>query len=61
MAEAQQDFNLDTNARDNKKCFHKYTYSKRRTKESLHPLLDVVGNITTKDEEDAEVLNAFCL
>jgi len=28
-------------------------------KESLHPLLDARGNIATKDEEKAEVLNAF--
>ena len=25
---------------------------------NLHPLLDAVGNITTKDEEKIEVLNA---
>ncbi|KAK4825828.1 LOW QUALITY PROTEIN: hypothetical protein QYF61_002951 [Mycteria americana] len=31
----------------------------RRAKENLHPLLDVGGNIVTKDEEKAEVLNAF--
>ena len=30
-----------------------------RAEENLHPLLDVGGNIVTKDEEKAEVLNAF--
>jgi len=28
-------------------------------KDHLHPLLDAVGNIVTKDEEKAEVLNVF--
>ena len=32
---------------------------KRRTKENLHPLLDAGGNLVTRDEEKAEVLNAF--
>lgn len=32
---------------------------KRRDKENLHPLLEVGGNIGTKDEEKAEVLNAI--
>jgi len=31
----------------------------KRAKENLHPLLDEGGNIATKDEEKAEVLNAF--
>jgi len=30
-----------------------------RDKEGLHPLLDSRGNIVNKDEEKAEVLNAF--
>ncbi|KAK4821662.1 LOW QUALITY PROTEIN: hypothetical protein QYF61_027130 [Mycteria americana] len=42
-----------------KKCCYKYISNKRRAKENLHPLLDVGGNIATKDEEKAEVLNAF--
>ncbi|KAJ7397707.1 hypothetical protein BTVI_132821 [Pitangus sulphuratus] len=37
----------------------KYINSKRRGKENLHSLLDVGGNIVTKDEEKAEVLNTF--
>jgi len=41
------------------KCFYKYINNKKRTKENLHPLLDAGGNIATKDEEKAEVLNAF--
>ena len=32
---------------------------KRRIKENLHPLLDVRRNLVTRDEEKAEVLNAF--
>ncbi|PKU40317.1 rna-directed dna polymerase from mobile element jockey-like [Limosa lapponica baueri] len=38
---------------------YKYISNKRRTQENLHPLLNVGGNIVTKDEEKAEVLNAF--
>ena len=33
--------------------------SRRKTRESLHPLLDAGGNMATSDEEKAEVLNAF--
>ncbi|KAK4830929.1 hypothetical protein QYF61_014302 [Mycteria americana] len=50
---------LATAIKDNKKCFYKYISSKRRAKDNLHPLLDVWGNIVTKDKEKAEVLNAF--
>jgi len=42
-----------------KKCFYKYINNKKRAKESLHLLLDASGNIATKDEEKAEVLNDF--
>lgn len=45
--------------KDNKKSFYKYINAKRRTKENLHPLLDAGGNLVAKDEEKAEVLNAF--
>ncbi|KAK4830698.1 LOW QUALITY PROTEIN: hypothetical protein QYF61_012867 [Mycteria americana] len=58
-AKAQLDLNLATAIKDNKKCFYNYISNKRRTKENLHPLLDVGGNIATKDEEKAEILNAF--
>lgn len=43
---------------DDKKIFVQIS-SKRRTKENLHPSLDMKGNIVTKDEERAEVLHAF--
>jgi len=36
-------------------------HNKKRAKESLHLLLDARGNIATKDEEKAEVVNAFFL
>jgi len=39
--------------------FYKYINNKKRAKENLHPLLDAGGNTATKDEEKAEVLNAF--
>ena len=31
----------------------------KRAKKSLHPLLDAEGNLVTKDQDKAEVLNAF--
>ena len=49
---------MATAIKDNKKSFYKYISAKRRTKENLHPLLDARGNLVTKDEEKAEVLNA---
>ncbi|GAB0186016.1 mitochondrial enolase superfamily member 1 [Grus japonensis] len=58
-AKAQLELNLATVIKDNKKCFYKCIDNKRTAKENLHPLLDVGGNIVTKDEEKAEVLNAF--
>ncbi|KAF1517439.1 hypothetical protein FQV19_0016785, partial [Eudyptula minor] len=51
--------NLAAVVKDNKKSFYKYINDKKRAKETLHPLLDVGGNIVTEDEEKAEVLNAF--
>jgi len=37
----------------------KYINGKRRARENLHPLLDTGGNLMTKDQDKAEVLNAF--
>lgn len=45
--------------KDNKKCFYKFVNGKKRAKENLHPLLDMVGYMTTQDRENAEVFNAF--
>jgi len=50
---------LATKVKDNDKYFYKYINSKRRAGENLHPLLDTEGNLVTKDEDEAEVLNAF--
>ncbi|KAK0682480.1 LIN1 transcriptase, partial [Pygoscelis papua] len=58
-AKAQLECNLAAVVKDNKKSFYKYINDKKRAKENLHPLLDAGGNIVTKDEEKAEVLNAF--
>ncbi|KAK4826215.1 hypothetical protein QYF61_006159 [Mycteria americana] len=58
-AKAQLELNLATVVRDNKKCFYKYINNKKRAKENLPPLLDAGENVATKDEETAEVLNAF--
>ena len=58
-AKAQLEPRLATVVRDNKKCFYKYINHKKKTKDSLHPLLDGRGNIANKDEEKAEVVHAF--
>ena len=58
-SKAQLEINLASAVKDNKKCFYKYVNSKRKTRESLHSLLDTGGNMVTSDEEKAEVLNAF--
>jgi len=56
---AQLELRLATVVRDNKKWFYNYISNKKRAKESLRHLLDTRGNIANKDEEKAEVLNAF--
>ncbi|KAK4810780.1 hypothetical protein QYF61_008752 [Mycteria americana] len=58
-AKAELELNLAAAVKDNKKHFFKYISSQRRAKENLHPLLDGGGNTVTRDEEKAEVLNAF--
>uniref|UniRef100_A0A8B9TVH4 BACK domain-containing protein n=1 Tax=Anas platyrhynchos TaxID=8839 RepID=A0A8B9TVH4_ANAPL len=58
-AKAHLELNLATAVKDNKKRFYKYINTKRRIRENLHPLLDAGGNLVTRDEEKAEVLNAF--
>ncbi|KAM9590717.1 uncharacterized protein ACIBXB_005842 isoform 1-T1 [Morphnus guianensis] len=58
-AKAQLELNLATIVRDNKKCFYKYVNSKKNPKENIFPLMDTEGNVATRDEEKAEVLNAF--
>ncbi|KAK4826466.1 LOW QUALITY PROTEIN: hypothetical protein QYF61_009193 [Mycteria americana] len=55
-AKAELELNLAAAVKDNKKHFFKYISSKRRAKENLQPL---TGDTVTKDEEKAEVLNAF--
>ncbi|KAK4828143.1 hypothetical protein QYF61_023959 [Mycteria americana] len=58
-AKAELELNLATAVKDKKNHFFKYISSKRRAKENLQPLVDGGGNTVTKDEEKAEVLNAF--
>ncbi|KAK4813675.1 hypothetical protein QYF61_019568 [Mycteria americana] len=58
-AKAELELNLAAAVKDNKKHFFKYISSQRRAKENLQPLVDGGGNTVTKDEEKAEVLNAF--
>ena len=58
-AKAQLELNLATKVKENNKCFYEYINSKRRAREDLHPLLDAEGNLVTKDQGKAEVLNAF--
>ncbi|KAK4819943.1 hypothetical protein QYF61_015843 [Mycteria americana] len=58
-AKAELELNLAAAVKDNKQHFFKYISSKRRAKENLQPLVDGGGNTVIKDEEKAEVLNAF--
>ncbi|PKU39068.1 rna-directed dna polymerase from mobile element jockey-like [Limosa lapponica baueri] len=58
-AKAQLELDLALDVKNNKKNFYKYINSKKRAQESLHSLLDMGGNVVTKDEEKAEVPNAF--
>ena len=58
-AKAQLELSSDSKVKDNNEYFYKYINSKRRARENLHPLLDAEGNMVTKDQEKAEVLNAF--
>ena len=58
-AKAQLELNLTTKVKDNNKYFYKYINSKRRARENLHLLLDTKSNLVTKDQDKAEVLNAF--
>ena len=58
-AKAQLELSLATKVKDNTKYFCKYIYSKRRARDNLHPFLDAEGNLVTKDQDKAEVLNAF--
>ncbi|KAK4817255.1 hypothetical protein QYF61_005468 [Mycteria americana] len=58
-AKTELELNLAAAVKDNKKHFFKYISSKRRAKENLQPLVDRGGNTVTKDDQKAEVLNAF--
>ncbi|KAK4830772.1 hypothetical protein QYF61_013261 [Mycteria americana] len=58
-AKAELELSLAAAVKDNKNHFFKYISSKRRAKENLQPPVDRGGNTVTKDEEKAEVLNAF--
>ena len=59
QAKDQLELNLASKVKDNNIYFYKYINSKRRARENLHPLLDAEGNTVTKDQNKAEVLNAF--
>jgi len=50
---------LAAGVKGNKKLFYKYINCEKRAKENLHPLLDTVGNVTTENKKEAEVLNTF--
>ncbi|KAK4810807.1 LOW QUALITY PROTEIN: hypothetical protein QYF61_008779 [Mycteria americana] len=56
---AQLELKLASTVVDNKKGFLKYVNSKRRTKENIGLLLDEVGHLTNRDEDKAEIFNAF--
>ncbi|KAJ7424018.1 rna-directed dna polymerase from mobile element jockey-like [Pitangus sulphuratus] len=56
-AKAYLELNLARDDEDNK-GFYKYIGDKRKTRESVGPLLNGTGTLVTQDMEKAEVLNA---
>ena len=58
-AKVQLELNLVTKVKDNNIYFYKYINSRRKARENLHLLLDTEGNTMTRDQNKAEVLNAF--
>lgn len=61
-AKAQLERSLAAKVKNISKYFYKYINSKRKPRQNLHPLLDdAEGNMVTKDQDKAEVLNAFCM
>lgn len=58
-AKAQLELDMATAVKDNKNWFYKYINNIKRAKKNIHLLLVVEGNIVTKDEEKAVVLDAF--
>ena len=59
MAKAHLELNLSKEIKDNKNGLFMSISSRRRTKNSVHPLLNEVGALVTGNSEKAEVLNAF--
>ena len=51
-AKAQLELSSDSKVKDNNEYFYKYINSKRRARESLHPLLDTEGNLVIKDQDN---------
>ena len=58
-AKIHLELSLATKVKDNNKYFYKYNNTKRRARKNLHPLLGAESNTVTKDQNKAEVLNAF--
>ena len=61
-AKAQMELNLARDVKNNKKVFFRYTEQERQAKESVPPLINQKGELTSSNMEEAEVLNeAFAL
>ncbi|KFQ99157.1 hypothetical protein Y956_03676, partial [Nipponia nippon] len=58
-AKALLEQNLVRDAKNNKKGFYRYINQKRKVKESVPPLMRSSGELITRGEEKAEVLNNF--
>ena len=56
-AKAPIELSLATKVKDNNKYFYIYINCKRKARENLHPFLDTEGNMVTKDQDKAELLN----
>ncbi|GAB0180229.1 mitochondrial enolase superfamily member 1 [Grus japonensis] len=58
-AKALIELNLARDVKDNKKSFYRYVSDKKRMRENVDPLWNVMGDLVILDMEKAEVLNKF--
>ncbi|GAB0207037.1 mitochondrial enolase superfamily member 1 [Grus japonensis] len=53
------ELNLARDVKGNKKSFYRYVSDKRKTRENVGPLRNIIGDLVTQDMEKAEVLDDF--
>jgi len=58
-AKVQTEFSLGRDVKKGKKGFYRHTGQKRQAKESVHPLINEMGELASTDMEKADVLKEF--